>query len=116
MRFISLGHPFPGCRMADIKILLADDHSLVRASLKSLLADFPGIEVIAEAGNGREALELIAKYRPELVLMNISMPGLDGLEATPRVVKNPPTLHLVIPSIPPPHANAPPALPPPASP
>src|SRR5260370_38946639 len=90
MRFISLGHPFPGCRMADIKILLADDHSLVRASLKSLLADFPGIEVIAEAGNGRGALELVPPYRPELGRMGISMPRLDGLVATRRIVKEHP--------------------------
>ncbi|HZL58616.1 MAG TPA: response regulator transcription factor [Stellaceae bacterium] len=73
--------------MGPIRILLCDDHLLIRASLRSLLAEFAGIEVVGEAGDGREALELVAKHRPNVIVMDIAMPGLNGLEATRRVVK-----------------------------
>jgi len=73
--------------MSPVRILLADDHSLVRASLRSLLTDNPGIEVVAEASDGRQALELVGQHRPDLVLMDISMPWLNGLEATRQIVK-----------------------------
>ena len=69
------------------RILIADDHRLVRASLKSLLADFAGIQVVAEAADGREALAMTEQYRPDVVLMDISMTGLNGLEATRQIVK-----------------------------
>ena len=69
------------------KIIIADDHQLVRASLKSLLEDYPEIEVVAEASDGREAFKLIGEHRPEIVLMDISMVGLNGLEATRQIVK-----------------------------
>jgi DNA-binding NarL/FixJ family response regulator len=82
--------------MTPVRVLLAEDHWLVRASFKSLLTDFPGIEVVAEAGDGREALELIAQHRPELVLMDISMPGLNGLEATRRIVKEHPGIKVIV--------------------
>jgi DNA-binding NarL/FixJ family response regulator len=82
--------------MSPVRVLLAEDHWLVRASFKSLLTDFAGIEVVAEAGDGREALELIAQHRPDLVLMDISMPGLNGLEATRRIVKEHPGIKVIV--------------------
>jgi len=82
--------------MATIRILLADDHGLVRASLKSLIAEFTGIEVVAEANDGFEAITLVAKHRPAVVLMDISMPLLNGLEATRRIVKEHPATHVVV--------------------
>jgi len=73
--------------MSAIRVLLCDDHLLIRASLKSLLAEFPGIEVVGEAGDGRAALDQLAQQRPNVVVMDIAMPGLNGIEATRRVVK-----------------------------
>ncbi len=82
--------------MSPVRILLADDHSLVRASLRSLLTDNPGIEVVAEASDGRQALELVGQHRPDLVLMDISMPGLNGLEATRQIVKAHPIVRVIV--------------------
>lgn len=82
--------------MNRIRVLLTEDHWLVRASLKSLLSDFADIDVVAEASNGREALDIIAQHRPDIVLMDISMPGLNGLEATRRVVKEHPEVRVVV--------------------
>jgi len=82
--------------MNPIRILLCDDHLLIRASLKSLIGEFPGIEVVGEAGDGREALEHVAKLHPNVVLMDIAMPGLNGLEATRRLVKDHPQVRVVM--------------------
>lgn len=82
--------------MPPIRIILADDHLLIRASLKSLMAEFTGVEVVGEAGDGREAIELIAKHQPNLAIMDITMPGLNGLEATRRVVKEHPQVRVVV--------------------
>ncbi|MGB7293150.1 MAG: response regulator transcription factor [Thermodesulfobacteriota bacterium] len=70
-----------------IRILLADDHTLVRAGIRSLLSTVAGVEVIGEAGDGREALRLVKTLRPDVVLMDIAMPGLNGLEASARIAK-----------------------------
>ena len=67
---------------ATIRVLLADDQILVRAGFKSLLDAQPGIEVVGEAADGDEAVRLARALRPDVVLMDIRMPGLDGLEAT----------------------------------
>ncbi|HYL33659.1 MAG TPA: response regulator transcription factor [Stellaceae bacterium] len=82
--------------MNPIRILLCDDHLLIRASLKSLIGEFPGIEVVGEAGDGREALEHVGKLHPNVVLMDIAMPGLNGLEATRRLVKDQPQVRVVM--------------------
>jgi DNA-binding NarL/FixJ family response regulator len=71
-----------------IRVLLADDHALVRAGIRALLERMLGVEVVGEASNGREALELVKAKRPNLVLMDIAMTELGGLEALPRITKN----------------------------
>lgn len=69
-----------------IRILLADDHSLVRQGFRMILAAQPDMEIIGEAGNGREAVELAEKLQPDLVVMDVTMPELNGIEATRRLV------------------------------
>jgi DNA-binding NarL/FixJ family response regulator len=85
-----------------IRVLLADNHTLVRAGLRALLQNIEGIQVVAEAGDGREALHLIAVHQPDLVLMDIAMPEMNGLEATAHVVKEFPQVRVIILSM---HAN-----------
>jgi DNA-binding NarL/FixJ family response regulator len=72
--------------MSKIRVLLADDHKLFRAGIRSLLQTLDDIEVVAEAGDGREALRLAAAHRPDVVLMDIMMPNLNGLDAAARIV------------------------------
>jgi DNA-binding NarL/FixJ family response regulator len=84
------------------RLLLADDHALVRAGIRSLLEKMTGVEVVAEASDGREALELIKKKLPDLVLMDIAMPGLNGLEALARTTKEFTAMKVIILSM---HAN-----------
>jgi DNA-binding NarL/FixJ family response regulator len=69
-----------------IRVLVADDQSMVRAGFRMLLSGEPGIEVVAEAGNGQEAVQQAARLHPTVVLMDIRMPVLDGLEATRRII------------------------------
>ncbi|HTY79047.1 MAG TPA: response regulator transcription factor [Candidatus Bathyarchaeia archaeon] len=79
-----------------LTVVLADDHALVRAGLRSLLHAIGGIEVVAEARDGHEAVELVDRLRPHLVLMDIAMPGLNGLEASMRIVKRNPGTSIII--------------------
>ncbi|GGV48177.1 DNA-binding response regulator [Streptomyces longisporoflavus] len=65
-----------------VRVVLADDQPLVRAGLRVLMADTPGLEVVGEAGTGAEAVQLARDIRPDVVVMDIRMPGMDGIEAT----------------------------------
>lgn len=71
--------------MKTIRLMLVDDHEIVRTGLKSYLETQEGIRVVAEAGGGEEALELMDTAQPDVVMMDITMPGMDGLEATQRL-------------------------------
>ncbi len=80
----TFGHPMP------IRVLITDDHSMLRDALSSALEREHDIEIVGEAGNGVEALRLAMEKRPDVTLMDISMPGLDGINATRRLVKSMP--------------------------
>jgi DNA-binding NarL/FixJ family response regulator len=84
------------------RVLLADDHVLVRAGIRALLEKIPNVEVVGEAGTGREALELVRSKLPNIVLMDVAMTELGGLEALPRITKDFPTVKVIILSA---HAN-----------
>ncbi|MFI7147363.1 response regulator [Nonomuraea sp. NPDC050022] len=79
-----------------IKVLLADDEVLVRAGVRAILAAAPDIEVVAEAGNGREALELARTHRPDVALLDIRMPLLDGLSAAAELRRAAPDVAVVM--------------------
>jgi DNA-binding NarL/FixJ family response regulator len=72
---------------AEIRILLADDHTLMRRGLRALLDDEPDMAVIGEAGTGRVAIEIAQKQSPEIVIMDVSMPDLNGIEAARKILQ-----------------------------
>jgi DNA-binding NarL/FixJ family response regulator len=82
--------------MTTIRVLIADDHALVRAGFHALLSGIPGIEVVGEAGDGREAVQWVERDPPDVVLMDISMPGLNGLDAASRVVAEHPEVRVIV--------------------
>ncbi len=82
--------------MKPIHVLLVDDHGLVRAGLRALIDAQPNIHVVAEASDGREALRLIKTLQPDVVLMDIGMAGMNGLEATARAAKEFPQVRIIM--------------------
>jgi len=79
-----------------LRVLLADDHALVRAGLRALLNDLPGVEVVAETGDGREALRLVCERKPDVAMIDISMPGLNGLDVAARIAHDRPATRVII--------------------
>ena len=82
--------------MAPFRILLADDHEVVRAGLRALLEEQSGWEVVAEAGDGRDAVEKASKLKPDVVVIDIAMPSLNGLEAVRQIVKAVPNTKVLV--------------------
>src|SRR4051794_26094475 len=77
----------PLARRTTRELLLVDDHVAVRKGLKHLLEVYPGMKVVAEAGDGEQAIVLAARHQPDLILMDINMPRLNGIEATSQIKK-----------------------------
>lgn len=82
--------------MKPLRLLLADDHTLVRAGLRALLDGMDGVTVIAEADNGEQAVALAQAHAPDVVLLDITMPGLNGLQAAERILAQSPPPRVVI--------------------
>ena len=89
--------------MTRLRIALADDHTLVRAGIRALLEADGRFEVVAESGNGREALELVLRHQPDVALIDLGMPGLNGLELARRLTQELPRTRVIVLSM---HAEA----------
>ena len=81
---------------APLTLILADDHALVRAGIRTLLEKLEGVQIVAEAGDGRQTLVLVQQHLPNVVIMDISMPGLNGLDTTARIVREQPKTKVLI--------------------
>jgi two-component system invasion response regulator UvrY len=79
-----------------INIILVDDHEIVRTGLKMIIAKMPGINILAEAENGNQAIEAVRNYKPDVVLMDVNMPELSGIEATRRISQHSPETKIII--------------------
>jgi len=79
-----------------IRVVIADDHAVVRAGLAQLLSTADDVELVGAAADGQEAVELVERHRPDVVLMDLSMPGVDGTQATLRIVANDPDARVVV--------------------
>lgn len=82
--------------MTCLRVLLVEDHALVRAGMRALLQKIDGIEVVADVGDGLEAIKYMQTAVPDLVLMDIAMPGLNGLDAASRIVKESPSTRVIL--------------------
>lgn len=89
--------------MSSIRILIADDHALVRESIRAILANQGDMEIVATAGDGNEAVQLAMTHQPDVVVMDISMPSMDGLHATELIHRAQGAVNIVILSM---HVNA----------
>ncbi len=81
--------------MMKIKIILADDHKIIRDGLCSLLEKHPDMEVVAEVDNGREAIAAVRQFIPDVVIMDVSMPGMNGMEATRKILEHDPDVKVI---------------------
>jgi two-component system response regulator NreC len=81
--------------MAKIRVLLADDHAIVREGVKMILAKEPDFEMVGEAEDGQQALDLVERMKPNVVVMDISMPGMGGIEATQQVKERHPGVNVI---------------------
>ena len=88
--------------MSQLRVVIVEDHALVRAGMRALLQKIEGVEVVSDVGDGWEAVKSVQTDAPDLVLMDIAMPGLNGLDATLRIVKESPTTRVILLSM---HAN-----------
>jgi DNA-binding NarL/FixJ family response regulator len=79
-----------------VRVLVVDDHPVVRTGLRGMLAADPAIEVIGEAGSGEEALALVERDRPDVILMDLRMPGMDGVAATTRIAAGYPAVRVLV--------------------
>jgi DNA-binding NarL/FixJ family response regulator len=85
-----------GSASGTIRVLIADDHELFRAGVRGLLRGFSGIDVVAEAANGNEAVELTLRHKPDILLMDVAMPGLNGIDAAQRITGASPQTRVII--------------------
>ncbi|MGO1749685.1 MAG: UvrY/SirA/GacA family response regulator transcription factor [Marinobacter sp.] len=79
-----------------IRVLVVDDHELVRSGITRMLADDPDLDVIGQSSSGEDAIEFVRKNRPDIVLMDIRMPGIGGLEATRRILRLDDTIRVIV--------------------
>lgn len=82
--------------MESIRVLIADDHTLFRDGLRALLASIPDIEVVGEASSGKEVLKLAVDHQPDVILMDIQMPDINGIEATRQILRTSPHIGIVV--------------------
>ena len=82
--------------MNQLRVMIVEDHALVRAGMRALLQKIEGIEVISDVGDGWEAVKAVQTEAPDLVLMDIAMPGLNGLDATSRIIKESSTTRVIL--------------------
>jgi DNA-binding NarL/FixJ family response regulator len=83
-------------RTDGIRVVLADDHPLILEGIRALIRDAPGIEVVGEATNGDDAVSIVLAEHPDVAILDVRMPGIDGVEATRRIVRDHPSTHVIV--------------------